>query len=26
MEAHGITDIIQPGLRVLFCGINPGKS
>lgn len=26
MEAHGISDIIQPGLRVLFCGINPGKS
>lgn len=26
MEAHGITDIIQPGLRVLLCGINPGKS
>ncbi|AUX73977.1 G/U mismatch-specific DNA glycosylase [Erwinia pyrifoliae] len=26
MEAQGITDIIQPGLRVLFCGINPGKS
>lgn len=26
METHGISDIIQPGLRVLFCGINPGKS
>lgn len=26
MEAQGISDIIQPGLRVLFCGINPGKS
>lgn len=26
METHGITDIIAPGLRVLFCGINPGKS
>lgn len=26
MEAHGISDIIQPRLRVLFCGINPGKS
>lgn len=26
MESHGITDIIQPDLRVLFCGINPGKS
>lgn len=23
---HAITDIIEPGLRVLFCGINPGKS
>lgn len=23
---HAITDIIAPGLRVLFCGINPGKS
>ena len=26
IESHGISDIIQPGLRVLFCGINPGKS
>nr|CBX79231.1 G/U mismatch-specific DNA glycosylase [Erwinia amylovora ATCC BAA-2158] len=26
MAAQGIIDIIQPGLRVLFCGINPGKS
>lgn len=26
METHTITDIIEPGLRVLFCGINPGKS
>ena len=21
---NGVTDIIRPGLRVLFCGINPG--
>ncbi|UDJ87179.1 G/U mismatch-specific DNA glycosylase [Erwinia amylovora] len=26
MAAQGIIDIIQPGLRVLFCGIKPGKS
>lgn len=26
METHTISDIIKPGLRVLFCGINPGKS
>ncbi len=24
--SHTITDIIAPDLRVLFCGINPGKS
>jgi len=23
---HDITDILAPGLRVVFCGINPGKS
>ena len=23
---HTITDILTPGLRVVFCGINPGKS
>lgn len=23
---HTITDILAPGLRVVFCGINPGKS
>jgi TDG/mug DNA glycosylase family protein len=26
MSEHNITDIIAPGLRVVFCGINPGKS
>ncbi|QKJ88732.1 G/U mismatch-specific DNA glycosylase [Paramixta manurensis] len=29
MENHSdnaITDILAPGLRVVFCGINPGKS
>ncbi|SFN05354.1 G/U mismatch-specific uracil-DNA glycosylase [Izhakiella capsodis] len=26
VDDHGIQDIIEPGLRVLFCGINPGKS
>lgn len=26
MSEHGINDIIAPGLRVIFCGINPGKS
>lgn len=26
MSQHNITDIIEPGLRVLFCGINPGQS
>ncbi|YCH30035.1 G/U mismatch-specific DNA glycosylase [Erwinia sp. D4-22] len=26
MSEHTITDIIAPGLRVVFCGINPGKS
>jgi len=25
-KEHGIDDIIAPGLRVIFCGINPGKS
>ncbi|MFC0140660.1 G/U mismatch-specific DNA glycosylase [Erwinia mallotivora] len=25
-EEHNITDILAPGLRVVFCGINPGKS
>lgn len=25
-EEHGIRDILAPGLRVIFCGINPGKS
>lgn len=25
-EEHGISDILAPGLRVVFCGINPGKS
>lgn len=25
-DEHGITDILAPGLRVVFCGINPGKS
>lgn len=23
---HSIADILKPGLRVVFCGINPGKS
>jgi len=26
MSEHNITDIIAPGLDVLFCGINPGHS
>ena len=26
MDQHHITDIIEPNLRVLFCGINPGSS
>ncbi|AUY26589.1 MULTISPECIES: G/U mismatch-specific DNA glycosylase [Mixta] len=26
MSDHEIKDIIAPGLRVVFCGINPGKS
>lgn len=26
MTEHNITDILAPGLRVVFCGINPGKS
>ncbi|MEI2265474.1 G/U mismatch-specific DNA glycosylase [Erwinia sp. CGal63] len=28
MEAaeHNISDILAPGLKVVFCGINPGKS
>lgn len=26
MSEHDINDIIAPGLRVIFCGINPGKS
>ena len=25
-EEHGISDILAPNLRVIFCGINPGKS
>ncbi|MDW8845401.1 G/U mismatch-specific DNA glycosylase [Erwinia sp. MMLR14_017] len=25
-DEHTITDILAPGLRVVFCGINPGKS
>ncbi|WP_075183041.1 G/U mismatch-specific DNA glycosylase [Pantoea sp. 1.19] len=25
-KEHGISDILAPGLRVVFCGINPGKS
>ncbi len=23
-EGHGLPDVMAPGLRVLFCGINPG--
>lgn len=26
MSEHNISDIIAPGLEVLFCGINPGHS
>ncbi|CAX61412.1 G/U mismatch-specific DNA glycosylase [Erwinia billingiae Eb661] len=26
IDEHNITDILAPGLRVIFCGINPGKS
>lgn len=26
VENHNINDILAPGLSVIFCGINPGKS